>query len=79
VKRRLAFRVTKPRQTSWKALKAAWRHDADFSALDERTAEIIFVRHVTKLQMQEAEKAKVEAAEACSRACCACSTAVQLD
>ena len=63
MQRRLSYRVTKPDSVSWKGLKAAWRNDKTFRAVDKRTAEILFVRHVTKLQMAEAEKRKTEAAE----------------
>ena len=63
MQRRLSYRVTKPGQVTWKALKAAWKNDKQFQALDERTAEIMFVRHETALQMKEAEAKKTAAAE----------------
>ena len=68
MQRRLSYRVTRSDALTWRGLKAAWRNDATFTALDERIAEIIFVRHITKLQMAEAEKRKADAAEV--RAAC---------
>ena len=65
VQRQLSYRVTNPDRVTWKGLKAAWRDEDVFTAVGEKTAEILFVRHITKLQMDAAEQRKAEAAEVC--------------
>lgn len=66
VQQQLAYRVSEPDKVSWTGLRAAWKEEPFFQAVNERTGEILFVRHITLLQMKEAEAAKQAAAEVCT-------------
>jgi hypothetical protein len=63
MQRQLAYRVTNPDKITWQGLRAAWCDEPFFSCIGERTAEILFLRHITKLQMDTAARRKVQAGE----------------
>lgn len=63
MQRQLSYRVTDPDRISWMGLRAAWKDEEVFTAIGEKAAEILFVRHIAMLQMKAAEKKKQEAAE----------------
>ena len=65
MQQQLAYRVSRPDKVTWTGLRAAWKDEAFYQAVGERTGEILFVRHITLLQMKEAEVARHAAAEVC--------------
>lgn len=67
VQRQLSYRVTTPDRVTWQGVRAAWKEEPVFQAVGERDAEILFVRHITSLQMQAAEDKKAQAAEVRAR------------
>ena len=69
MQRQLSYRVTTPDRVTWQGVRAAWKDEAVFAAVGERAAEIIFVRHITQLQMQAAEAKKAQAAEVRAALC----------
>jgi hypothetical protein len=62
VQRKLAERVTSSKVT-WRSIKAAWGSERFFKAVNPAAAETLFVRHVSKLQQDEAEEQRRRAAE----------------
>lgn len=66
MQRRMAERVTTS-SVSWEAASKTWAGQPWYKAIKPGAAETLFVRHVAKLQQEEAEHSRILAAEVRAR------------